>query len=81
MKPDLIPHQIKERETAFRSRQISAGLAVSKVAQAKVAATWKNGTYDAAELKTVRPGADDFLSLPSRVGERLFYRDGRVEYV
>lgn len=81
MKHDLIPKEIKEREAAFRSRQISAGFATKKVAMAKVDATWKNGTYDAAELATVRPGADDFLALPSRVGDRLHYRDGRVECV
>lgn len=41
------------------------------------------GSYDGKELKgaAVRPGADNHMSLPSRVGDQLFYRDGRVEAV
>jgi len=39
------------------------------------------GSYDGHELKVaaVRPGADNHMQLPSRVGDMLFYRDGRVE--
>lgn len=39
------------------------------------------GSYDGKELRVsvVRRGADDHLSLPSRVGDSLHYRDGRVE--
>jgi hypothetical protein len=39
------------------------------------------GSYDGHELKVaaVRPGADNHMQLPSRVGDTLFYRDGRVE--
>jgi len=41
------------------------------------------GSYDGHELKgaAVRPGADNHMQLPSRVGNSLFYRDGRVEAV
>jgi len=28
-----------------------------------------------------RPGSEDFLQFPSRVGNRLYYRDGRVERI
>lgn len=40
-----------------------------------------SGDYDGAELMiaAVRNGADDHMQLPSRVGDKLFYRDGRVE--
>lgn len=36
--------------------------------------------YDGAELRPIvgRPGATDALALPSRIGNRLHYRDGRV---
>lgn len=40
------------------------------------------GCYDGRELtdKTnARPGSHDFERLPSRWGNRLFYRDGRIE--
>jgi len=26
----------------------------------------------------LRPGSEDFLACPSRIGQRLHYRDGRV---
>lgn len=46
---------------------------------APVANSNAEGQYNGAELRAaVRPGADDFLSLPSRMGNRLHYRDGRV---
>lgn len=37
--------------------------------------------YDGAELRPYqgRPRANDALALPSRMGSRLHYRDGRVE--
>lgn len=40
----------------------------------------KSGNYTGAELKpyTGRPGSEDALALPSRVGPRLCHRDGRV---
>jgi hypothetical protein len=40
-------------------------------------------TYNGAELKQrpVRANAEQFLSYPSRVNNRLYYRDGRVEAV
>lgn len=39
------------------------------------------GSYDGKELKVsvVRHGADDHLKFPSRVGDSLHYRDGRME--
>jgi len=39
------------------------------------------GSYDGHELKVaaVRQGADNHMALPSRVGNMLFYRDGRTE--
>lgn len=42
-----------------------------------------SGTYDGAELRknVERPGADDHLEYPSRRGNNLYFRDGRVEVV
>lgn len=38
--------------------------------------------YTAPELRApVRPGAMDAMALPSRMGDRLYYRDGRVEII
>jgi len=41
------------------------------------------GQYDGAELKPFagRPGAMDCFQLPSRMGSRLYFRDGTVEEV
>ena len=37
------------------------------------------GTYAGAELTSyARPGAADAMALPSRMNDRLHYRDGRV---
>lgn len=43
-------------------------------------ATASKGKYTGAELRdpAIRPGADDARGLPSRVGDRLHYRGGRV---
>lgn len=39
--------------------------------------------YDGKEMQPYqgRPGANDALALPSRMGDRLHYRDGRTEPV
>jgi len=41
------------------------------------------GVYDGADLRPFdgRPGALDALEMPSRMGKRLIYRDGRTEGV
>jgi hypothetical protein len=41
------------------------------------------GVYDGAELKPFagRPGAMDAQVLPSRMGDRRYWRDGRVETI
>ena len=38
------------------------------------------GLASAADLAppALRPGAENFLTCPSRIGQRLYYRDGRV---
>lgn len=40
----------------------------------------KAPTYDGKEMQPYqgRPGANDALALPSRMGDRLYYRDGRA---
>ena len=40
----------------------------------------RGGRYDGAELRAwLRPGASDHERHPSRIGNRLHYRDGLVE--
>jgi hypothetical protein len=36
------------------------------------------GNFDAPEYRSLRPDAYDYLKHPSRRGDRLYYRDGRV---
>lgn len=46
--------------------------------------SWKgteNYNPKADLLTTVRTGAEDALKLPSRIGNRLFYRDGTVKEI
>lgn len=47
-------------------------------------ATVMNGTTyipDEHNRTPLRPGAEDFLKWPSRMGKRLFYRDGTVKEI
>ena len=37
------------------------------------------GIYNEPPKPAVRPGADDHLKYPSRMGQNLFYKDGREE--
>jgi len=44
-------------------------------------ASWKNSQYDGAELQpdpSIEPGRMVAHQLPSRVGERLYWPDGRI---
>ena len=47
---------------------------------APIRASNRQGRYDGAELRSyLRPGASDHEKHPSRMGQRLIYRDGREE--
>lgn len=53
--------------------------AKARPADLPVATSTAQGQYLGAELRALtRPGADDALALPSRMGNRLHYRDGQV---
>lgn len=44
--------------------------------------SWKErGLYVGKRETPMRIGAEDFLALPSRVGDFLYYRDGRKEHI
>ena len=61
-------------------RHISAADRRRAKVRARVTNASSSQPYDGAELRAhVRPGALDALALPSRMGNRLHYRDGRVE--
>ncbi|MGQ2992742.1 hypothetical protein [Variovorax sp.] len=64
---------------AAARRQAAIAAYGSAVAQPRT--TRSTGTYNGAELRptVTRPGAMDAFELPSRVGSRLRYRDGRVQ--
>lgn len=64
----------ERRHITAADRQRAAGAA------RRVTNAASTQTYTGAELRAhVRPGALDALALPSRMGRRLHYRDGRVE--
>lgn len=52
-----------------------------RTASAKMSELYRRPTYDGKELgpTVVRSGAYEAELLPSRMGDKLFYRDGRVE--
>lgn len=61
--------------------RLRAPASMPTVAGPRTAQLTTRGLYDGAELRAYdsRPGAMDAFSLPSRMGSRLHYRDGRVE--
>ena len=61
-------------------RHISAADRRRAKVRARITNASSGQPYDGAELRAhVRPGALDALALPSRMGQRLHYRDGRME--
>tara|TARA_R110000803_G_C11871465_1_gene308467 strand:+ start:89 stop:259 length:171 start_codon:yes stop_codon:yes gene_type:complete len=52
------------------------------IASNRVTSNFKDSFYTGFEAKQVmRPGSEDNLLLPSLVGSKRVYRDGRVESV
>jgi predicted transcriptional regulator len=51
-------------------------------ATARVTNSFQNkGDYKGETALPLRPGAEDFLKLPSRIGNTLYFRDGHKEQV
>ena len=67
-------------ETLRRARQLGAQRTLRQTQQ-RISTASARGTYSGAEMRPFagRPGAMDAFALPSRMGQRLHYRDGRVE--
>lgn len=59
------------------------GLRPRRAPSAALQAVVDRPIYDpSAEIPMpIRPGAEDFLKYPSRMGNRLYYRDGRIETI
>lgn len=72
--------RLQAYDAGFRHR-ITAGTTVPVMAAARTAHLTTRGLYTGAELQPYdgRPGAMDAFALPSRMGNRLHYRDGRVQ--
>ncbi|MGH6627619.1 MAG: hypothetical protein ACRECD_13960 [Burkholderiaceae bacterium] len=68
---------------AERRRHYEARLSAAQAAPARVCNASSRDSYRGEELRlnAARPGCNDHLALPSRVGVRLHFRDGRVERV
>lgn len=71
------PGIIHERRMQFDARM--AKLHPHLATSPKIHPASTKGPYSGAELAepAVRCGADDHMTLPSRMGDRLVYRDGR----
>ena len=80
-------NMIKRREAVYHLTQAGEDtLETLGRIKIKMPATTKfvpTGTYEGKELRlaAVRQGADDHMALPSRVGNELYYRDGRMGVV
>lgn len=75
-------HHLHTFDAGFRARECATG-SVPAVATVRTAHLTAGGTYTGAELRPFdgRPGAMDAFALPSRMGRRLHYRDGRVQQI
>lgn len=62
---------------ATRRKAAPAGHPTIATTREIVAGT-SQGTY-VPQWQPMRPGAEDALAKPSRIGKQLSYRDGRVE--
>lgn len=78
-------NMIKRREAVYHLTQAGEDtlqtLGRIKIRMPSTTKFVPTGSYEGKELRVsvVRRGADDHLALPSRVGDSLHYRDGRVE--
>lgn len=80
-------NMIKRRETVYHlspaGEETLQTLGRIKIRMTSTTKFVPTGSYNGHELKVaaVRQGADNHMMLPSRVGNTLFYRNGRVEAV
>lgn len=53
------------------------------MATQRVSSFSSNETYNPANYPPLprRPGSEDFLDCPSRMGDKLYYRDGRIKNI
>jgi len=72
LRPSEATNALIQQRRRFKKPHVATGIRVSN-------ATTK-ATYNGAEvcMPALRKGADDALQVPSRVGDFLHYRDGRV---
>lgn len=65
------PHHVKPMRRAKKP-----GVATDR----RIGNATSQGTYNGAEvcMPALRTGADDALQVPSRINDRLYFRDGRV---
>lgn len=73
----MMPGLIHERQRMLAERQAKRKSNIQLPQRISNSSSKK--VYDGLELKSqsVRPGADDFLAIPSRFNDVLHYRDGR----
>jgi hypothetical protein len=73
----MMPGLIHERQRMLAERQAKRKSEI-KLPQ-RISNSSSKKVYDGLELKSqsLRPGADDFLAIPSRFNDVLHYRDGR----
>lgn len=59
-----------------RGLRLRGSMATQRVSSFGSAETYDPSTYPSMPK---RPGAEDFLECPSRMGDKLHYRDGRIK--
>lgn len=74
----LLPGLIAERKKMLEDRMRQVTLSTDRITNSAMPSG-----YTCPELiaPAIRPGADDALEIPSRYGDRLHYRNGRVVFI
>lgn len=72
VRPSEATHALIQQRRRFKKPRVATAIRVTN--------TTTTGLYNGAEvcMPALRAGADDALQVPSRVGDRLHFRDGRV---
>lgn len=69
-----LPGLVAEQQRMFAARKKTQAKLPGRITNANSSKNYMGDGYDAGAM---RPGANDFLAVPIRMGDTLRYRDGR----
>lgn len=78
----MLPGLVEERKRMFTARANGKAYKPTRITNSSMPNDDSEG-YKCPDLvaPSIRPGADNALAIPSRYGDRLHYRNGRVVFI